>query len=143
MRIPLDESKKIVDINSFKTKWDKIGIGISGFCAIHCLFFPIAIALLPLWPVTEYIHEWTHPILFILIAPTVFFAVRNQPSFGTIPLILYMGMLIVGLAWVLHDLTGIWGEAIVTLCGSSLLVIGHWKNYIHHKKREKQIYETP
>lgn len=118
--------------------WDRLGISISGLCAIHCLFFPVAIALLPLWPMAESIHNWTHPVLFILIVPTIIFALRNRNFFGPIGLYLFSGLMVVGAAWILHDWIGDWGEATVTLAGSGLLVRGHWLNYQMHKAKNKE-----
>lgn len=118
--------------------WDRLGIGISGLCAIHCLFFPVAIALLPLWPASQSIHDWTHPILFILIVPTVFFALKGKEIFSTIGKYLISGLLVVGFAWMLHDWIGNWGEASVTLAGSALLVRGHWLNYQFHKRKHRK-----
>lgn len=120
--------------------WDRLGIGISGLCAIHCLFFPVAIALLPLWPVAESIHDWTHPVLFILIVPTVIFALKGRKLFGEIGKYLLAGLLVVGAAWMLHDRIGDWGEAGVTLVGSALLVNGHWKNYKCHKSKSCEVH---
>lgn len=119
-----------------------MGIGISGLCAIHCLFFPVALALLPLWPVGDIIHDWTHPILFVLIVPTVVFAIKHGYKVPHVPLLLYSGLIIVGLAWLLHGWLGSWGEALVTLAGSALLVAGHWKNYIYHKNHLHLQHET-
>ncbi len=117
--------------------WDRLGIGISGLCAVHCLFFPVAIALLPLWPTAEAIHDWTHPILFILIVPTVIYALRDGAKDRRIAVLLYLGLIVVGLAWLLHDWIGDIGEASVTMAGSSLLVTGHWFNYQYHKNNCK------
>lgn len=119
------------------TFWDRLGISLSGLCAIHCLFFPVAVALLPLWPVAESIHDWTHPVLFILIVPTVFFALKGRALFGTVGSYLWLGLVIVGAAWMLHDWIGDWGEAAVTMSGSALLVKGHWINYRQHKNECK------
>lgn len=119
--------------------WDRLGISLSGLCAIHCLFFPVAIALLPVWPVAESIHDWTHPVLFILILPTVFFALKDRKIFGPIGLYLFSGLLVVGLAWMLHDWIGDWGEATVTVVGSLLLVRGHWINYKRHQKKHCEV----
>ena len=120
--------------------WDRLGIGISGLCAIHCLFFPVAIALLPLWPAAESLHDWTHPILFILIVPTVFFALKGKSMFSTIGKYLFTGLFVVGFAWMMHDFLGDWGEAGVTLLGSALLVRGHWLNYLFHKNKHQKEY---
>lgn len=115
--------------------WDRLGIGISGFCAIHCLFFPVAVAVMPLWPAAGAIHEWTHPLLFLLIVPTVLFAMKGGVKDLRIPVFLYSGLSTVGMAWLLHGWIGDIGEAAVTLVGSGLLVTGHWHNYSIHKKR--------
>ena len=118
--------------------WDRLGISISGLCALHCLFFPVAIALLPLWPTAQSIHDWTHPVLFILIVPTVIFALRGRKILGSIGLYLMSGLAVVGMAWMLHDWLGNWGEAAVTIIGSALLVRGHWINYQLHKKKHSE-----
>lgn len=115
-----------------KAFWDRIGIFLSGLCVIHCLFFPVVIALLPLWPVAESIHAWIHPILFLLIAPTVYFAVRFDNVPNRIPQFLFTGLAVIALAWLLHDWLGLLAESVVTLGGSALLVAGHWLNYRHH-----------
>jgi len=122
------------DIKTKKTFWDRLGISLSGFCAIHCLFFPIAVALLPLWPVAESLHDWTHPILFMLILPTVVFALSGRELLGVIGMYLISGLVVVGAAWLFHDWIGNWGEAGFTIVGSTLLVKGHWANFKNHKK---------
>ena len=119
-------------------------MGISGLCAAHCLFFPVGIAILPLWSSFYAIHEWTHPLLFILILPTVYLAVRDNKSVRMVPLLLYTGLTVVGLAWLLHHWLGTVGEALVTLSGSALLVAGHWFNFRLHRNQCKTVlnYET-
>lgn len=114
--------------------WDRLGISLSGACAIHCLFFPVAIVLLPLWPAAETIHDYSHPILFLFIAPTVYYAVKGGGVPGIIPLLLYTGLAVIALAWILHEWIGLWGESLVTMAGSALLISGHWHNYQHHRK---------
>lgn len=115
--------------------WDRLGISLSGLCAIHCLFFPVAIALMPLWPVSEYLHDWTHPILFALILPTVIFALRGRQPFNSITYWLIAGLIVVGIAWILHDFVGLWGESIITTIGSAMLIRGHWLNYRFHQHK--------
>lgn len=124
-----------MNLLSTKTFWDRIGIGLSGFCAIHCLFFPVVVALLPLWPAAEATHDWTHPILFLLIVPTVYYALRKSNIPRSIPMLLYSGLFVIALAWILHEYVGLWGESIITMAGSSLLIGGHWINYRHHQSK--------
>lgn len=102
---------------------------------MHCLFIPVAVALLPLWPVAESAHSWTHPILLLLIAPTVFFALRTNTVSARVPGLLFLGLAVVGLAWMLHDWVGLWEESAVTTVGSLLLIAGHWFNYKNHSLR--------
>jgi len=97
----------------------------------------VAIALLPLWPVAESIHFWTHPLLFLLIVPTVIFALRHSNLPQRIPVLLYSGLAVVALAWIFHEWLGLWGESLVTMGGSALLVTGHWFNYQFHQNRHK------
>jgi hypothetical protein len=118
-----------------KAFWDKVGIFLSGFCAIHCLLFPVAIALFPLWLVAESAHGWTHPILFLLIVPTVYFAVRADDVPVRVFLFLFAGITIVGLSWILHGWVSLWTESAITTLGSIFLVTGHWFNYKNHMAR--------
>lgn len=106
-----------------------MGITISGICAVHCLLFPILIVLLPIWPSLYNLHEWTHPILFLLIVPTVYLALRGRVKHFLIPILLYSGLVIVGVAWMLSSWIGYAGEAVVTTAGSLLMIGGHWINY--------------
>ncbi len=125
-----------------KAFWDRMGIGLSGLCAVHCLFFPVAIALMPLWPVAESIHFWTHPLLFLLIAPTVYFAVRADNVPNRIPRLLYSGLIVIALAWIVHEWVGMWGESAITIAGSSLLVAGHWFNFRFHQSKHRKTAEV-
>lgn len=124
-----------------KSFWDKIGIGLSGLCAVHCLFIPIFVSLIPLWPVAEAAHEWTHPVLLLLIIPTIYYAIRKSNIPKSIPYLLYSGLGIIALAWLLHDFVGLWWESFITIIGSALLVRGHWLNYKNHSARSCSVTE--
>lgn len=122
-----------------KTVWDRLGIGLSGLCAVHCLLIPLVAALLPLWPVAESVHVWSHPVLFLLIVPTVWLALRNGGyRRRSVTLLLLGGLSTVGMAGLLHDVTGLlaseWGEAVITLAGSVQLISGHGLNYRSHRR---------
>ena len=118
--------------NTSLTVWDRVGIGLSGLCAIHCLFFPVLLSIIPLWPMGETLHIWLHPVFFVLIVPTVFLATKKNRDTPSILVFLYTGLALIGLAWIFHTQLGNIGETIVTLSGSSLLITGHWKNYKMH-----------
>jgi len=109
--------------------WDRVGIGLSGICAIHCLLVPVIVALIPLWPAFEEFHEYTHLIFFIAIAPAVYLSLRRRHSSPRITILLLSGLFVIFLAWYFNNILGEYGEAGITLIGSILLIAGHWLNY--------------
>lgn len=109
--------------------WDRIGIGLSGICAIHCLLVPVVISLIPLWPAFEELHGYTHLFFFLAIAPTVILSLRNRNESLSITIFLILGVSIIFLAWLFNESLGEYGEAGVTLIGSLMLIRGHWLNY--------------
>jgi len=114
--------------------WDKIGVSLSALCAIHCLFVPIAIALLPLSPVALEIEHWLHPIFAALIAPTIFYAVRRSHFNKRIVTLLSIGFVMILAGWLIGDFwLGHTFETVTTLVGSFFLIAGHWVNYRHHQ----------
>ncbi|MFY0683045.1 MAG: MerC domain-containing protein [Balneola sp.] len=115
--------------------WDRVGIGLSGICAIHCLLVPVAVALIPLWPAFEEFHEYTHLIFFIAIAPAVYLSLRGRNKSLKITVLLALGVFVIFVAWFFNESLGEYGEAGITLIGSILLITGHWLNYKSKFKR--------
>ncbi|MEX0648500.1 MAG: MerC domain-containing protein [Balneolaceae bacterium] len=114
--------------------WDRLGIGVSGICAIHCLFFPVLISILPLFSFAELLHDWAHPVFVVFLVPIVFFASRRSHFDRTITSLLVTGFLVVLTGWLLgHFWLGILFETSLTLLGSGILIAGHWFNYRHHQ----------
>lgn len=109
--------------------WDRLGIGLSGICAIHCLLVPVFVALLPLYPAFEEFHGYTHLIFFLAIAPTVILSLKRKHESKIVTICLLSGVFIIFLAWIFNQTLGEFGEAGVTLIGSLLLIRGHWLNY--------------
>ena len=111
--------------------WDRLGIGLSGLCAVHCLLTPLALAMLSLWPVAFDPDAWLHPIFAALLIPTTLMAIRltvRHQHVRHIPLLLGGGLILVLAAMVVGHLAGAMSEAAVTVLGSSLLITGHWHN---------------
>lgn len=113
--------------------WDRIGIGVSGLCLVHCLFVPIVLALLPLWPLAEVVHAWLHPVFAVLLVPTTLLAMRSgfrQHRAWHVQGLLGGGLVVILAAGVLgHAMPGAFSETLVTLVGSVLLITGHWRNW--------------
>lgn len=121
---------------SFTTSvlWDKLGIGISGVCAIHCLLIPVVVAVLPLWGFATVLHDVLHPVFILLIAPTVYFASKRSHFDRKITSLLTAGFLFILIGWVFgHFWIGFLFETILTVIGSAVLIAGHWFNYRHHQ----------
>jgi len=114
--------------------WDRFGIGVSGICAIHCLIFPVLISVLPLFSAVSFLHEWAHPVFIITLIPIVYFAARRSHFDKKITTLLVTGFILVVAGWLLgHFWLGLVVETTLTVMGSFLLIIGHWKNYSHHR----------
>jgi len=114
--------------------WDKLGIGISGICAIHCLILPVFIAVLPLWSFVTVLHDWLHPTFIVMIAPTVYFASKRSHFDHKITGFLTTGFLLILVGWIFgHFWIGHLFETVLTVIGSFVLITGHWFNYKHHQ----------
>ncbi|MFN1836099.1 MerC domain-containing protein [Balneola sp. MJW-20] len=109
--------------------WDRVGIGLSGICAIHCLLIPISVSLIPLWPALEELHGYTHLVFFLAISPAVYFSLKRKHAEKRITVYLITGLSVIFLAWFFNESLGDYGEAGITLVGSMLLIRGHWINY--------------
>jgi len=115
--------------------WDRFGFGVSTICAIHCLFFPVLISILPVTTFLPALHAWAHPFFIITLLPIIFFASRRSHYDKTITSLLVGGFFIVLVGWIGgHLLFGYAFETVVTLFGSAVLIAGHWFNYRHHRQ---------
>lgn len=115
--------------------WDRFGVGVSTVCAIHCLFFPVLISILPATTFLPSLHGWAHPVFILTLIPIVYFASRRSHYDSTIVSLLAGGFVIVTAGWLGgHLLFGYLFETVVTLIGSFVLIAGHWFNYRHHQR---------
>lgn len=126
-------------IQYFLGFWDRLGIGVSGLCAIHCLLTPVFVSLIPIWPTMEIFHDYSHFAFFLVIAPVVYFSLKKKHENKYVIYFMISGLAIIVLAWVYRDSLGEYGESLVTLVGSILLIRGHWLNY---KSKKVTTYEA-
>jgi len=111
---------------------DKIGISLSGLCAIHCLVTPLLLLFIPAWG-SYFQHEFVHIIFFLIVSPLAlvsFYRVLKKHR-NRVPLILGIigsGVLLLSFFEAGHNHSGVHFLSVV---GSIFLISGH---YISLKK---------
>ena len=116
---------------------DATAIFLSILCALHCLFIPLALLFIPSLAAYFFAQESFHQILLFFIIPlstlALFLGCRKHKRYN---IFLYgvIGVLflLVSAIWG-HDLLGESGEIILTIFGSSIISVGHFKNQRHCK----------
>ncbi len=111
---------------------DKAAIGLSLVCALHCLL-PVAAALLPSVVLLRIEDEMFHRIMLLVVLPVSAFALltglrkhRNKSvlAIGVTGLLMLLVAAVIG-----HDIFGETGERLVTVLGSVLVAISHFRNF--------------
>ena len=112
---------------------DRVAIGLSLLCAIHCIFLPLSLILI-VFPVPLTLDdEVFHKLLLVGIIPISLVALtlgcRKHKQYR-VYLFGVVGLLILGLASFLgHDHLGELGEKTMTAIGGVVLALGHFGNY--------------
>jgi hypothetical protein len=57
---------------------DKVGIGLSALCVLHCLALPVVLVALPL--AREVVNEWVHIALLFAVVPVAGWALVSGAS---------------------------------------------------------------
>ena len=112
---------------------DKVAIGLSLACAIHCLAFPLMVILLPAFAALPLTDEAFHIWMVVAVIPTSLYALslgcKQHKRYQLIGFGL-AGIACLILALVLGEmLLGEAGEKILTTVGVVLLAYGHSQNY--------------
>lgn len=112
--------------------FDKVAIGLSLFCAVHCLMLPVALVMLPALTSTTFGDEQFHQWMLVAVLPTSLLALTlgcRQHQRMDIMVIGLTGLAImISAALFGHDLLGETGEKITTLLGASLIALSHVRN---------------
>ena len=116
---------------------DTTAIFLSILCVLHCLFIPLALLFIPSLAAYFFAQESFHQILLFFIIPistvSMFLGCRKHKRYN---IFLYgiagVLFLLVSAIWG-HDLLGESGEIILTIFGSSIISVGHFKNQRHCK----------
>ena len=112
---------------------DKISIGLSALCAVHCLVLPIAAGVLPTLAAASSSHAHFHLLLLVLVIPLGGLALGSGWLRHRDDIVLLLGLCGMGLmvlaATLGHDVLGDAGERWTTLAGSFILASGHVRNF--------------
>ena len=112
---------------------DRLAIGGSALCAIHCLTLPILLSVFPALGTTLFGKESFHLLLLVLVIPLSLVALsigckQHKSWFVALMGVLGLGLLIFTAIYG-HDTFGHEGERIATLFGACLIAFGHIRNY--------------
>lgn len=112
---------------------DKAAIFLSFLCVVHCLCLPVLLLLLPaLAGVLVFNDAWFHLTLLFFVVPVSslalvlgYFHHRNYAMLlvGALGLSLLIVAAVAG-----HDILGEFGEVVLTVIGSSIIVYSHLRN---------------
>jgi len=119
--------------NGLQLVLDRLALGLSAACALHCLLAPVALVTLPVLAGSVLADEHFHQVLLLLVLPAsvVALALGCRRHKDTRVLALgAMGLSILVLTAALgHDLAGKLGEKLMTVAGALALSTGHARNY--------------
>jgi hypothetical protein len=110
--------------------WDRLGIGLSVLCLVHCLALPWLLATLPVvmlatLPAGLRENEWLHAAL---IAPVLLVSgpvlLRGRPRIERTVLVVVAFAALVGALFVSNAAN----EQALTVAGGLMLLAAHWDN---------------
>lgn len=112
--------------------WDRVGMGLSLLCALHCILTPLIILSLPILARYYLVHPIFHLILALVIIPVGLIAFvagyRHHRKWITFALGVPGLVLVSLIPYLVHGLGLKLPEQAFMVLGSGLLIAGHWIN---------------
>ncbi|WP_017445854.1 MerC domain-containing protein [Gayadomonas joobiniege] len=119
---------------------DKVSIGASTICAIHCAVLPILLAVFPSLSFLPSNDHLFHQALVFMIVPMSLLAgfsgCRKHKDKWVAGGIIAGLMILVVAAIFGHDLFGESGEKTATVLASVFLACAHWRNFLLCRKTD-------
>lgn len=121
-----------------QTFLDKISIGASALCAIHCALLPVVLTLFPAISLTSSSNDELFHLIFAFIIVPLSLLAGYMGCAKHKDKIVFLGI-ISGLVILIftaifgHSVLGEVGEKAVTLFAGFILAITHWRNYLLSK----------
>lgn len=120
-----------MNTQSLTQRLDKLAVGLSAACLIHCLITPVLVVTLPIVG-GFFAAEQFHGVLLVVILPTsliaLFLGCRRHGRMSVLALGI-SGITIMTLAVLTHETIGDSWERVATGFGGLLLAVGHILNY--------------
>ena len=119
------------DSSRQRALFDKIAVGLSGLCLLHCLLLPFVVAVLPFLGQFDDDHLHAEMLIFVIPVSVVALAVGFRRH-GRVRVILAgtAGLTILTLgAFIVHDLYGLFADRMMTVSGSMVLAYTHYQNF--------------
>ncbi|CCK74340.1 MAG: MerC domain-containing protein [Oleispira antarctica] len=111
---------------------DKVAIGLSTVCTVHCLLLPIILVMLPALSTNIFGDEVFHQWLLIAVIPTSLIALtmgcRQHKNLSVMIFGLLGLAILIPTAFFGHDLLGEAGEKIASVLGAAFIALGHIRN---------------
>lgn len=124
------------DSSRQRALFDKIAVGLSGLCLLHCLLLPFVVAILPF--LGQFDDDHLHAEMLIFVVPVSVIALFvGYRRHGQINVIVsgVIGLMILAMgAFVVHDLYGPTADRMTTVAGSFVLAYTHYRNFRLAKK---------
>ena len=112
---------------------DKLSIGVSLLCVLHCLLFPSFLVIFSSFLSLTLDSELIHYILLFIVVPISIFALTVGLKNHNNSLVFFTGL--VGIATLVSALFmdilifSFSGEILLTIIGSAIISMAHYKNY--------------
>jgi hypothetical protein len=113
--------------------FDQIAIALSTICIVHCLAVPVLVAVLPIAAISFGESQHFHGLMLWLVVPTsvagftMGFRVHRRAGIGALGA---AGVVVLGLAAIYgHTAWRSDVEVAVSVAGSLLLGLAHWRNF--------------
>ncbi|MBQ4834071.1 MerC domain-containing protein [Pseudoalteromonas sp. MMG010] len=125
-------------MKSSQSLMDRMAIGLSLMCTVHCFATPVILAMLPNLAALQLDNEQFHLWILAAVLPTSLFALslgckKHKRS-------RYIVAGVTGLAFMIFAvlLGNEVAEKALTLIGSAFIAVAHWFNYQQCYKKNKE-----
>jgi hypothetical protein len=112
---------------------DKVAISLSMLCMVHCLAFPLLLALLPSIALLPFDKEYFHILMVAAVIPISIYALtlgcKKHKNFSIVTLGALGLLCLVSAVLLGENRIGEIGEKLLTVIGGILIALSHYKNF--------------